>query len=427
MISSSAPARWLGRALDVRAGEWRLFALSFFYFFCLLCGYYILRPLREEMGIAGGVEQLHWMFTATFVAMLAIVPLYGWITSRFSRPQFLPVVYIFFIVNLLLFYGAFQVDAWRVWTARAFFVWVSVFNLFVVSVFWSFMVDLYANEQARRLFGAVAAGGSIGAIAGPTLTALLAGPLGPLNLLPVSAVFLTIAIVCIRALLRTVRPTTSSNPTAALGGGVWDGILLLGRSRYLLGIALFVLGVTVVATFMYFEQAHIVRQTFVDSGERTAFFAKIDLAVNIIAVVVQLFGTGRLIRWLGLTVVLALIPLTNALGLALLGTVPVVGVLMSLQVLRRAGEYALARPAREVLFTVTDPSEKYKVKNVIDTLVYRAGDAVGAWLFAAFMALGVGLSGLAYIGAAIALPWLALAWWLGRAEKERRALDGVRS
>jgi ATP:ADP antiporter, AAA family len=173
---------------------------------------------------------------------------------------------------------------------------------------------------------------------------------------------------------------------------------------------------------MYFEQAHIVRQTFTSSAERTAFFAKIDLAVNVIAVLVQFFGTGRVIRWIGLTAVLVLVPLTNAAGLVLLAGVPAIGVLMALQVLRRAGEYALARPAREVLFTVTDRNEKYKVKNVIDTVVYRGGDAIGGWMFASLMTFGFGLSGAAYIGAALALPFVALAFWLGRQEKQRRAL-----
>lgn len=415
----------LGRALDVRPGELRLLVLSFAYFFCLLCGYYILRPLREEMGIAGGVEQLQWMFTATFLAMLAAVPLYGWVTSRYPRNRFLPIVYAFFILNLLLFYGVFQIEEWRVWTARAFFVWVSVFNLFVVSVFWSFMADLYTNEQARRLFGVVAAGGSIGAITGPALTAVLAEPLGPLNLLPLSAAFLAAAIVCIRLLAREISPLQTHHNETVMGGGVLEGVVLLVRSPYLLGIALFVLGFTIVATFMYFEQAHIVRQTFASASARTVFFAKIDLIVNIIAVSVQLFGTGRLIRWLGLTAVLVLVPLTNAAGLALLATTPAIGVLMALQVLRRAGEYALARPAREVLFTVTDRNEKYKVKNVIDTVVYRGGDAIGGWMFAGLMALGFGLSGVAYIGAAIALPWMALSFWLGRAEQQRRIDAGT--
>jgi AAA family ATP:ADP antiporter len=411
--------RWLDRLVEVRAPERRALLLSFFYFFCLLCGYYILRPLREEMGIAGGVEQLHWVFSATFVAMLVAVPLFGWVTSRYARHRFLPIVYLFFIVNLLLFFTAFQVEVAREWTARAFFVWVSVFNLFVVSVFWSFMVDLFTHEQGRRLFGVIAAGGSAGAIVGPALTALLAIPLGPVNLLLVSALFLVAAVVCIRALAHSAPAMPRDE--RALGGSVFEGITLLVRSPYLTGIALFVIGLTVVATFVYFEQAHIVKQTFADPGERTAFFATIDLAVNVIAITTQAFATARLMRWLGLTAVLALMPFANIAGLALLSAWPLIQVLAGVQVLRRAGEYALTRPAREVLFTVVDRSGKYKVKNVIDTLVYRGGDAIGGWLFATLMSFGLGLTTLAYVGAVVAVAWLLLALWLGRAG-ERRAV-----
>jgi AAA family ATP:ADP antiporter len=411
--------RLLDRLIDARPGELRALLISFAYFFCLLCGYYMLRPLREEMGIAGGVDKLHWVFTATFLAMLAAVPLFGWVTSRYARRRFLPIVYLFFIANLLLFFGAFQFEPARAWTARVFFVWLSVFNLFVVSVFWSLMVDLYTSEQSRRLFGFIAAGGSAGAITGPTLTALLAVPLGPVNLLLISAAFLAVAVGCILALLRSAAPGANADP-AALGGSVFEGITALVRSPYLLGIGLFVVGLTVVATFVYFEQAHIVKQAFTDPGERTAFFATIDLAVNILAVTTQAFATGRLMRWLGLTAVLALMPFINVAGLALLGALPLLHVLAGVQVLRRAGDYALTRPAREVLFTVVDRSGKYKVKNVIDTLVYRGGDAIGGWVFASFMSFGLGLSALAYIGATVALAWLALALWLGR-DSERRA------
>jgi AAA family ATP:ADP antiporter len=420
----SHPAlRLLGRLVDARPPELRALLISFAYFFCLLCGYYILRPLREEMGIAGGVEQLHWVFTATFLAMLAALPLFGWVTSRFARSRLLPYVYLFFIANLLLFFAAFQFEAARVWSARAFFVWLSVFNLFAVSVFWSFMVDLYSNEQGRRLFGFIAAGGSAGAIAGPALTATLALPLGPVNLLPVSAVFLALAILCIRALARTPpNPGADANPRA-LGGGVLEGVTLLVRSPYLLGVALFVIGLTVVATFVYFEQAHLVRRHFADPGERTAFFALIDLAVNVIAIATQVFFTGRITRWLGFTAVLALLPLANVAGLALLGALPLLGVLAGFQVLRRAGNYALTRPAREVLFTVVDRSAKYKVKNVIDTVVYRGGDAIGGWLFASLMAFGLGLSALAYIGAVLAVGWMLLALWLGRESKRMVGQD----
>ena len=409
------------RAIGARADELPALVLSFVYFFCLLCGYYILRPLREEMGIAGGVANLHWVFTATFLAMLAVVPLFGWITRRFARATFLPLVYLFFVVNLLLFFGVFQIDAARAWTARVFFVWLSVFNLFVISVFWSVMVDSYTNEQGRRLFGFIAAGGSIGAILGPLLTSTLAVPLGPINLLLVSAAFLIVALVCVVTLLRMRGPIRRELDAEPLGGGVFDGITVLARSRYLLGVALFIVGLTIVATFVYFEQAHIVAQSFGDSGSRTRFFARIDLAVNVVAVSVQMFGTGRIMRKVGLTVVLAAMPLVAAGGLALLAAAPLLGVLAGFQILRRAGDYALTRPARELLFTVVTPIEKYRVKNVIDTLIYRAGDAIGAWVFAALSAIGLGLSGVASVGVAIAILWLALAVWLGRTEERRAA------
>jgi ATP:ADP antiporter, AAA family len=409
----------VARAIGARAGELPALMLSFLYFFSLLCGYYILRPLREEMGIAGGVQSLPWVFTATFAAMAAVVPLFGWVTVRFPRRAFLPLVYLFFIANLLIFFGAFQVDAARVWTARVFFVWLSVFNLFVVSVFWSFMVDVYTDEQGRRLFGFIAGGGSIGAVAGPALTAWLAVPVGPVNLLLVSSAFLAVAVVCVRALSRLASTERGDAYQRPLGGGVLEGITSLARSRYLIGVAFFVVGLTVVATFVYFEQAHIVSRTIVGSAERTRFFARIDLAVNVTAVAVQLFGTGRLMRRVGLTAVLAAMPLIAAGGLALLAAAPGLGVLAAFQTIRRAGDYALTRPARELLFIVVRPIEKYRVKNVIDTLVYRGGDVLGAWTFAALTAWGLGLSAVAFFGAAVAIIWFALALWLGRSEAAR--------
>lgn len=425
----SSDHRWtktVAGAINAHPDELPALIVSFIYFFCLLCGYYILRPLREEMGIAGGVQALQWVFTATFLTMLAAVPLFGWLTKRFARRTFLPVVYLFFIANLLMFFGAFQFDSARVWTARVFFVWLSVFNLFVISVFWSFMVDRYTDEQARRLFGFIAAGGSVGAITGPTLTTLLAVPLGPVNLLLISCAFLGGAVVCIRILTSARMSPVTEAGREPLGGGVLEGITTLARSRYLLGVALFVVGLTVSATFVYFEQAHIVARTLASAGARTQFFAAIDLAVNILAVTLQLFATGRIMRWLGLTVALALMPFATAGGLALLGAMPLLGVLAGFQTLRRAGDYAFTRPAREVLFTVVTRGEKYKVKNVIDTLVYRTGDVLGAWLFATLTTIGLGLSSVAYVGVTVALLWFALALWLGRTEA-RRAVRNARA
>jgi AAA family ATP:ADP antiporter len=387
------------------------------YFFLLLASYYILRPLRDEMGIAGGLAQLPWVFTGTFLAMLAAVPLFGFITTRLPRRRFLPLVYGFFIFNLLLFYGAFQVETWHAVTARVFFVWVSVFNLFVISVFWSFMVDLFESGQGKRLFGLIAAGGTAGAITGPLLTALLVAPVGPVNLLPLSALLLTGTVLCIVQLGRwadRTLVTASPQSNEPLGGSILAGLTLIVRSPYLLGIALFMLLFTTLATFVYFEQANIVAQSFTDSAGRTRFFALLDLAVNALTVLTQLLVTSRLLTRLGTAGSLALLPVLSGLGFMLLALTPVLAVLAGFQVLRRAGEYAITRPARELLYTVVDRETKYKAKNALDTVVYRGGDALAGWLFTGLKALGAGLTLIAVIAIPLALVWAVVAYWLGR-------------
>jgi AAA family ATP:ADP antiporter len=405
---------------------------AFAYFFVLLCSYYILRPLRDEMGIAGGVENLQWLFTGTFLAMLGTVPLFGWLTSRFPRRTFLPVVYVFFIVNLLLFYGLFQSGIAYQWTARAFFIWVSVFNLFVVSVFWSFMTDIFTDRQARRLFGFIAAGGTAGAVCGPALTTILATPLGTENLLLVSCLLLGVALLCISRLIQWQASQVedqgeASNGNGPLGGGILDGIRLVLQSPYLLGIALLMLMMTMLATFIYFQQAQIIRDSFSDPAQRTTVFAAIDLAVNILTVLIQLLVTGRLVRWLGLPWVLALLPLLLAAGFAGLALAPVLGVLVVVQVIRRAGNYAIMRPAREMLYVVLPREEKYKAKNFIDTAVYRGGDAVSAWLYSGMRGLGLGLSGIAWLAVPLSLLWALLAYRLGREQTRRAGLQPATS
>lgn len=415
-------SRWLRRLVNVEVDEVRAMFWAFSYFFSLLCSYYILRPLRDEMGIAGGVENLHWLFSGTFIAMLALVPLFGWITSRYSRAAFLPAVYGFFIVNLLLFYFTFRSDLDVVWVARTFFIWVSVFNLFVVSVFWSFMADIFSNQQARRLFGFIAAGGTVGALVGPLLTTLLVKPLGTENLLLISALLLGWALFCIKRLVNwrnaadeqsTIHENEYDEP---LGGSVLAGIRLVLQSPYLLGIAMLMLLFTTLATFLYFQQAEIIRDAFADASERTALFATIDLAVNSLTVLIQIFLTGRLVRWLGLPWTLALIPLLLGLGFMALAFSPVLAVLVVVQVIRRAGNYAIMRPSREMLYVVLGREEKYKAKNFIDTTVYRGGDAVSAWIYAGLRGLGLGLSGIAWIAVPLAALWALLAYRLGRAQ-----------
>ncbi len=407
--------------MQVEAGEGRALLWSFAYFFALLCSYYIIRPLRDEMGILGGIENLQWLFTGTLLAMTAAVPLFGWVSSRFPRRQFLPCVYLFFIAMLLLFYALMDAQGASAWVARAFFIWVSVFNLFVVSVFWSFMTDLYSNKQARRLFGFIAAGGTVGALTGPALTAFLVQPLGARNLLLVSAFFLVFAIVSIARLSAwsgsktpVKQEPSGKGDEKLIGGGIWSGITLVVRSPYLLGIGLLMLLFTTLATFLYFMQAQIISDAFADSAQRTAVFASIDLAVNALTLLFQVFLTSRLIKWFGLAVVLAIIPILLATGFLVLGTAPLLAVLLVVQVIRRAGNYAIMRPAREMLYVVLTREEKYKAKNFIDTFVYRSGDALSAWVYAGMRSAGLSLSGIAWVAVPLALLWAWVAFGLGR-------------
>ena len=415
---------WTRKLVDVQANEIKVLIWSFLYFFSLLCGYYIVRPLRDEMGIAGGVENLQWLFTGTFLAMLAAVPLFGWVSSRYPRERFLPYVYFFFVANLLIFFALFRSGLTHAYVARAFFIWVSVYNLFVVSVFWSFMVDLFSAAQAKRLFGFIAAGGTAGAMTGPILTATLAIPLGPTNLLLVSAAFLMICVFCIRPLAgweggsrsrhAERREIGEHTPEPAMGGSMWAGFKLVLSSPYLLGICLLMLFLTTLATFLYFQQAQIVRDSFADPSQRTMVFAAMDLAVNALTITFQLFLTGRLVRRIGLAWTLAVIPLLLGLGFLALGFAPVLMALVVVQVLRRAGNYAIMRPAREMLYSVLSKEEKYKAKNLIDTAVYRGGDAVSAWAYAGLAGLGLGLSAIAFIAVPLAGLWAWIAYALVR-------------
>lgn len=411
--------------LHVKPGEGSALFWSFSYFFSLLCSYYIIRPMREEMGILGGVENLQWLFTGTLLVMTAVIPLFGWISSRFPRRKFLPYIYFSFIVMLLMFYSLMGEEVASKYIARTFFIWVSVFNLFVVSVFWSFMADIYSNTQARRLFGFIAAGGTVGALTGPAITALLVQPLGARNLLLVSAFFMIVAIICIgrlsawsesSAASNTAREPKSSTPEKEelISGGIWSGITMIIRSPYLLGIALLIMLYTTLSTFLYLMQAQIISDAFVDSAERTAVFASIDFVVNALTLILQIFLTGRLVNWLGLALVLAIVPVLLAIGFTLLGIAPVLSILLVVQVIRRAGNYAVMKPAREMLFVVLPREEKYRAKNVIDTVVYRAGDAVSAWIYAGMRSLGMNLSGIALIAVPLALFWAYIAFGLGR-------------
>ena len=422
--------RWLGRAVAVRPGEARALLWSFAYFFCLLAGYYVLRPLRDEMGIAGGVRNLQWLFTATFAVMLGAVPAFGAIVARLPRGRFIPLIYHFFVVNIVLFWLLLNFDIGKVQVARVFFVWISVFNLFAVSVFWSFMADVWVSEQGKRLFGFIAAGGSAGALLGPALTVWLALPLGPVNLLLVAALFLELAVLCAQRLesaspapARTLLAQASQAEAAALGGGWFAGIAMVLRSRYLAGIALWVCLLSLAGTFLYFQQANIVAASSDDPAVRTRIFASIDLSIGILTILVQFFATGRLIGRFGVGRAAAFLPLIFGLGFLGLAFTPVLLVVIAFQAIQRTANFAISNPAREVLFTVLEREEKYKAKNVIDIVVFRGADAASGWLFAALRGLGMELSSISLATVPLAGAWLGLALALGRAH-ERRSVKG---
>ncbi len=402
---------------------------AFLYFFCLLCAYYILRPLRDEMGVAAGVARLQWLFTATFIVMLVAVPAFGALVARLPRRRFVPWVYRFFIVNLLVFFALLEWGSAGILVARAFFVWVSVFNLFAVTVFWGFMADLFRYEQGRRLFGFIAAGGTAGALVGPSLTAWLAVPLGPVRLLLASALLLECATQCVYRLLARSgggEPDPGAPPSKPIGGGMLAGFTEVARSPYLLMICAHVLLLSLTNTFLYFQQAAIVAAAFDNPGERTRMFALIDLSVGVATIAVQLSVTGRLLLRFGAGPALVLLALVTLAGFATLALAPVLAVIIAFQSLKRATEFSLANPARETLFTVVTREQKYKAKSFIDTAVFRGGDAASGWIYTALRGAGLGLTGLDWVAVPVAAAWAALLLYLGRMQvKLARAAPAI--
>lgn len=406
----------INNLFKLRTEEWPAVAWSFAYFFFLLSGYYVLRPVRDEMGIQAGLDNLPWLFTATFVVTLLMVPLFGWVSSKFARKKLLPAIYAFFVINILLFFILFRSGIATTSLAKIFFVWLSVFNLFVVSVFWSFMLDVFNKEQAKRLFGAIAAGGSLGAVTGPSITAVLVSSVGVYNLLLVSAAFISGALVCIWRLRHWANQTQQDNrdDEVAIKGNWWDGLSRVVQSSYLLNICLYVFLTTMIATFLYFIQAYIVKDTFADSIQRTQVFALIDLGTNTLTILLQLFVTGRIATRWSLTALLGIVPLLIGIGFIALGWAPMLIVIALIQIIRRAGNYALIRPGREMLFSVLPRTDRYKSKNFIDTAVYRGGDAVSGWFYAGLGIIGFGIASIAWIAVPVAVFWFFVASYLGR-------------
>lgn len=416
----AAPARGLARLIVAKPFEVPAVLGGFLLFFLLFTSYFMLRPVRETFGIAGGVDNLQWLFTGTFVATLVVVPLYGWASSRLPRRRLLPILYVASAAVMASFATSLAVDPDNIWIARAFYIWLSVFNLFVISVAWSLMADLFERDQGHRLFGQIAAGASLGGLAGPLISAFLVAPLGEAGLLFLSTGILLLTLLCVRFLIGwrdRVGPKAdegSQSPAPErIGGSIWAGLTLILRSPFLLAIAGFVVLLATASTFLYFEQARIVQATFPDRTSQTQTFAAIDAAVQSLTILIQIFLTGRLAKRLGVTVLLVAVPVMMMFGFGLLAFAATFPVLVFVMMARRIGEYALVRPGREMLFTAVDTETKYKAKNAIDTVVYRSGDAIAGWVYAGIVAVA-STGGVAIAGAALAGLWGLIGFMIGR-------------
>ncbi len=415
--------RW-AHTLGVKREEFVPLAWAFVYFFCLLCGYSILRPVRDEMAIEGGLKHLPWMMTATFLTMLAATPLFGWLSARCSRYRLLLTVYAFFIVNLLAFYALMMSHLYPEWVARSFFVWLSVMNLFIVSVFWSFMADLFTPEQGARLFGVIAAGGSSGALVGPLITTGLTFIVPVPVLMLASMLFLTLCLGCVYRLDRWGREQSAhhqSRPGDPLHGSFLAGIRLTMSSPYLLGICGYLAFLTMTATFLYLEQTRLVSEYLDQPEARTRLFSSLDFTTGLLTWLTQMFVTTRVISRFGLVAPLLFLPVISLIGFLGIALWPTLGVYVVFSVLRRVGEYALSKPAREVLFTVVSREEKYKAKNFIDTAISRGGDASTGWLVTGVRALGATTAHIALACVPLMIAWAWLATVLAREEKRRSA------
>jgi ATP:ADP antiporter, AAA family len=427
--------QFLRRLVVLQPGEAPALLASFATLLCMFASYTILRPVRDALGITSGLENIPYLFWGVFVVMLLLQPLYGWLTSRFPRSVFLPWVYGFFALNLLIFWVWFRVESDHTWIARTYFVWVSVFNLFVVAAFWSLMADVFTREQAGRLFGFIWAGASTGGLIGPLIDRKLAVPLGAINLLPLSAALLVLSLVFMAVVIRWQRrqnaQASASTATPAqgvmaepthggVGGGVFAAFAQVMRSPYLLGITLFVLLMTWVSTFLYLEQQAFVAKVFHSTDERARFFAGIDFYVQAASLTIQFLLFGRLFKWFGMRALLASVPLIMMAGYALFALAPLFMVLVVVYAVRRVADYAITRPCRDSLFTVVSREEKYQAKSLIDTFAYRGGDALSGSLYKALTSgFGAGPSAIGWLGAGISAVWAVLALALGRTFQQR--------
>ncbi|MCP1727431.1 AAA family ATP:ADP antiporter [Natronospira proteinivora] len=416
---------------NIRRGEVLSVFLAGLFFFCVLTALMLLRPAREALGLQGGVESVRWLFVGTAFITLLVNPFFGLLVSRLPRLYFITATYAFFAMSLVGFYFLMVVtpDAIGVVTGQIFYVWFSVFNLFVTMVFWALMADRFSLGQGKRLFGMIAVGGTCGAIFGPWLASILADPLGTPALLLVSTVFLGLAVGIAWLLAwqqpEKPRPEDADDPDAPpavdehaiIGGSAWEGFKAVFRSRYLMGIAAYAVILAIMATFLYFTRLQMVAELGDDLDYRTTIFARIDLITQVATLVMQAFIAGHLMRRFGVHITLALLPLTAALGFIGLAAVGSLAALIVFEAVFKSVQRAIQRPARETLYTVTSREDKYKSKAFIDTFVYRGGDVVGAQTEGLLGRLGMGLAGVAAVAVPLAVVWAGLALWLGRTQQ----------
>jgi AAA family ATP:ADP antiporter len=412
------------RVAKVEADETPAVVTAFLLFFCVLGGYFAVRPVRETVGTILGPDRIADLFLVTWIASIAIVPIYGWLCSKFRRSTFLPWIYAFVAISLVVCGLSLRGEEGNVRVGQFFFVFISVLNLFVVSVFWSFLLELFNPGQTKRVFGFIAAGGTAGALVGPFLTSLLVGSIGNSGVLFFGASLFALAIVLQRVLIVIGRKRSwaAGGSAAALdrpmGGNPFAGFTLMLRSPYLIGIAMFVVLLASVNTFLYFEQLRTVAATFTDNAERTQVFSRLDYTVQSLTILTQIFFTGRLASRFGIVVLLTAVPLAMVAGFLALAANGTFAVLAVVMITRRVGEYALVRPGREMLFSRVDTETKYKAKNLIDVPVYRGGDALSAQVGNGLTASGWSASAVAVLGAAVALLWAFNGFVLGKARRE---------
>jgi AAA family ATP:ADP antiporter len=421
-------ARLLRAVAAIEPYELKAVILSMLYFFFLFGSYSVVKPVRDAMGTVYGMDRIQELFTATFVASFLFAPLYAGLAARIKLSMFLPWVYGFVALTILVFYALFTGARYQErWIAAAFYVWVSTFNMLIISVFWTFMADIFSRSQAKRLFGFIAAGGTVGGIVGPALATFLAKRIGNNDLMLISAAGFIATAVLVRLLAQEKQKLLATGGEGQrtsldhrLGGNPLDGFRLLLRSRYLLLLALFLLLMTWISTIVYFQLGELITKAFSSREARTQAYAIIDLSVNSIAVLIQLFGTGRIIARFGVKFGLLLNPFIMVFAFLAIAFSPALLILGGLQIVRRVAEYALAKPTREMLFTVVDQQSRYKAKNVIDTVIYRFGDVSSAWLSSLILPFGV--TGLAIFGVLVSVIWFPVGYLLGkRYETQRNA------